>query len=196
MDYSTPIEAAQNDGLKDIIEGVLAVNNVRCLNDAEDRDAVRDDLYDALRRLHGTTALRRVYGKGRFFSIAVLYRSDLAELGYDTSRVDDATMMRLAARMTDAYCANVFSIDLPIIADNLCIPKREQLSPRPRGWRVVPPLRRRRGGRSLAHFTGSRKALRLPRSRCIASQLSIGGMATDLPGRDLRSSPETALRRA
>ena len=61
-----------------------------------------------------------------FFPITSLHRDDLEGLGYDTSRVDDATMSRLAIKMADAYCESTFWIDLPIIADFLGIPKREE----------------------------------------------------------------------
>lgn len=60
-----------------------------------------------------------------FFLITSVHRDDLEGLGYDTSRVDDATMSKLASKLADAYCQSTFWIDLPIIADFLGIPKRE-----------------------------------------------------------------------
>jgi hypothetical protein len=59
-----------------------------------------------------------------FFPITSLHRSDLEGLGYNTSHLDDFTMTRLAEKMADAYCANGFWIDLPIIADAMEIPKK------------------------------------------------------------------------
>lgn len=122
MDYSNSTEATENDDLMDTIEGVLAVNDARCLDDAEDRDALRDDLYQALSRTAGTPAFACA-GDG-YFPITSVHRDDLRELGYDASRVDDATMTRLAGKLADAYCENVFWIDLPIIADHLGIPRK------------------------------------------------------------------------
>ncbi len=63
--------------------------------------------------------------KGGFFPITSVHRADLEGLGYNVSKVDDGTMTRLASKMADVYCENVFWIDLPIIADHLGIAKRE-----------------------------------------------------------------------
>jgi hypothetical protein len=59
-----------------------------------------------------------------YFPITSLHRDDLEGLGYDTSNVDDGTMQELASKMADAYLDQVFWIDLPIIADELEIPKK------------------------------------------------------------------------
>ncbi len=59
-----------------------------------------------------------------YFTITRVHRDDLRELGYDTSRVDDATMTRLAGKLADAYCENVFWIDLAIVANHLGIPRK------------------------------------------------------------------------
>jgi hypothetical protein len=61
-----------------------------------------------------------------FFPITSVHRDDLNGLGYDTSSVDDPTMRRLAAKMADAYLEQAFWIDLPIIAEHVGIPKREE----------------------------------------------------------------------
>jgi hypothetical protein len=62
--------------------------------------------------------------KDGYFPITSVHRADLEGLGYDASGVDDATMSELADKMADAYCENVFWIDLPIIADALEIPRK------------------------------------------------------------------------
>lgn len=60
------------------------------------------------------------------FQITSVHRDDLEGRGYDTSKVDDATMEQLASKMSDAYTGNdVFWIDLDIIADHLEIPKQK-----------------------------------------------------------------------
>jgi hypothetical protein len=63
--------------------------------------------------------------KDGYFPITSVHRADLEGLGYDISHVDDATMIRLAGKLANAYCENVFWIDLPIIADALEIPTKE-----------------------------------------------------------------------
>lgn len=59
------------------------------------------------------------------FEITSVSREDLESAGFDTSDVDDSTMERLASKMGDAYVSNGFWIDLPIIAEYLEIPKKE-----------------------------------------------------------------------
>jgi hypothetical protein len=59
-----------------------------------------------------------------YFPITSVHRDDLEGLDYDVTGVDDATMLRLADKMADAYLDSAFWIDLPIIADHLKIPQR------------------------------------------------------------------------
>ena len=60
-----------------------------------------------------------------YFPITSVHRDDLDGLGYDANTIDDATMMRLADKMANAYLDSAFWIDLPIIADRLEIPKKK-----------------------------------------------------------------------
>ena len=77
-----------------------------------------------MRRRRGVTKTRMNKINDGYFSITSVHRSDLDGLGYDISRIDDATMLELAHKMANAYCENVFWIDLPIIADALEIPRK------------------------------------------------------------------------
>ena len=68
--------------------------------------------------------LKREKGeKQEYFPITSVARADLEGRGFDTRKVEDATMERLASKMADAYCENGFWIDLDIIAEYLGIPK-------------------------------------------------------------------------
>jgi hypothetical protein len=67
--------------------------------------------------------IRDIIDKG-YFPITSVHKEDLAEAGFNTDNVDDATMERLASKLADAYCESSFWIDLPIIAENLEIPKK------------------------------------------------------------------------
>ena len=60
------------------------------------------------------------------FEITSVCRKDLEDIGYDIANIDDGTMERLASKMADAYCDNGFWIDLPIIADYLEIPEKDE----------------------------------------------------------------------
>jgi hypothetical protein len=57
------------------------------------------------------------------FSVTRIFRADLEKAGFDASKVDDATMRKLAFRMATDYCEQLFWSSLEIIADHLKIPK-------------------------------------------------------------------------
>jgi hypothetical protein len=60
-----------------------------------------------------------------FFEISLLHRDDLEHIGYDASRADDSVMKKLASKLGDDYCEQLFWNSLPIIADALGIPQKE-----------------------------------------------------------------------
>lgn len=66
----------------------------------------------------------RTFSK-KSFSISRLSREDLEEKGFDTSDVDDKTMERLASKLGDDYCEQLFWESLEIIAESMGIPRRE-----------------------------------------------------------------------
>jgi DNA topoisomerase VI subunit A len=57
------------------------------------------------------------------FKITSVSREDLEGQGYDTSKVSDDDMERLADKMADAYVQNSFWDDLEAIADDMGIPR-------------------------------------------------------------------------
>lgn len=58
------------------------------------------------------------------FKISSLSREDLENIGFDTSNVSDDTMERLAEKLGDDYCEQLFWTSLEIIAeDYFNIPK-------------------------------------------------------------------------
>lgn len=63
---------------------------------------------------------------GRPFHISSLSREDLEENGFDTSDVDDETMQRLADKLGDDYCEQLFWVSLDIIAESMGIPKKSK----------------------------------------------------------------------
>ena len=60
------------------------------------------------------------------FIITQVSREDLETIGYDTSEVSDDTMERLASKLGDDYCEQLFWTSLDIIAEYMEIPKREK----------------------------------------------------------------------
>ena len=58
-----------------------------------------------------------------YFKITSIHRADLDSIGFDISNVDDDTMIELADKMKEAYLEQGFWIDLPILAEQLGIPK-------------------------------------------------------------------------
>ena len=59
------------------------------------------------------------------FVISVLSRADLEALGFDVSSVDDDTMQRLADKLGDDYCEQLFWSSLKILAEYFEMPKIE-----------------------------------------------------------------------
>jgi hypothetical protein len=57
------------------------------------------------------------------FPITSICRADLQEAlkmsEEDVLRIDDVDMEEIAEKMADAYCDNVFWIDLPIVAESV-----------------------------------------------------------------------------
>ena len=60
------------------------------------------------------------------FPITSVSREDLEAKGFDTSEVDDDTMERLASKMGDDYCEQLFWTSLEIIAEYMGIPKKDE----------------------------------------------------------------------
>lgn len=59
------------------------------------------------------------------FIITEVSREDLEAIGYDTSEVSDDTMEKLASKLGDDYCEQLFWTSLDIMAEYMGIPKRE-----------------------------------------------------------------------
>lgn len=60
------------------------------------------------------------------FIITQVSREDLESIGYDTSEVSDDTMERLASKLGDDYCEQLFWTSLDIMAECMEIPKRKK----------------------------------------------------------------------
>ena len=60
------------------------------------------------------------------FIITQVSREDLEEIGYDTSEVSDDTMERLASKLGDDYCEQLFWTSLDIMAEYMEIPKKKK----------------------------------------------------------------------
>lgn len=102
---------------------------------AKDKDGEYHDVYESVEELsaywnteevfYPTSSYMRVIKEE--FPISFLSREDLEAKGFDTSEVDDDTMQRLADKMGDDYCEQLFWTSMEIIAeDGFDIPKREK----------------------------------------------------------------------
>ena len=65
------------------------------------------------------------FTKEKHFNITSIHRDDLEQAVFDVSQIDDATMERLASKMADDYFEQLFWDQLPIIAEILGIPRKE-----------------------------------------------------------------------
>lgn len=72
---------------------------------------------------HEQYLLRSVESRLPYFPITTVSRADLESRGFDTSKVSDSDMVSLADGMAGGYVAEVYWIDLDIIAEGLDIPK-------------------------------------------------------------------------
>ena len=61
-----------------------------------------------------------------WFQITCVHRDDLIQAGFDGAAVDDATMERLASKMSDDYVEQLFWIQIGIIAESLGIKKMKK----------------------------------------------------------------------
>ena len=59
------------------------------------------------------------------FVISEISRKDLSDLGFDTSEVSDETMERLASKLGNDYCEQLFWTSLDIFAEDMGIPRKE-----------------------------------------------------------------------
>lgn len=59
------------------------------------------------------------------FPITSVSRADLEQKGYDTSKITDEQMEKLASKMADDYCEQLFWSSMDIIAEYLGFPKIE-----------------------------------------------------------------------
>ena len=60
------------------------------------------------------------------FVISRVSREDLEAIGFDTSDVSDTTMERLASRLGDDYCNQLFWTSLDIMAECFEIPRKKR----------------------------------------------------------------------
>lgn len=65
--------------------------------------------------------IRKIEVPDEFFKITSVSRADLEERGFEVSNVSDATMERLASKMADDYCEQLFWESLEIIAESIGI---------------------------------------------------------------------------
>jgi len=72
--------------------------------------------------------VRVIDSNNDFFEISCIHRDDLESIGYDTSKVDDAVMKKLASKLAGDYCEQLFWNSLRIFADSLEIPKHKVLN--------------------------------------------------------------------
>ena len=61
-----------------------------------------------------------------YFPISSLHKDDLESIGYDTSKISDSDMETIARKLGDDYTEQLFWSSLPILADYVGVPSKEQ----------------------------------------------------------------------
>lgn len=56
---------------------------------------------------------------GGYFPITAVHRDDLQDAGFDTDKISNADMKKLARKMADDYCEQLFWSSMEIIADEI-----------------------------------------------------------------------------
>ena len=59
------------------------------------------------------------------FVISTVSRADLESFGYDVANISDEEMRKLANKMGDDYCEQLYSSSLKFFADTLNFPKKQ-----------------------------------------------------------------------
>lgn len=99
------------------------------INEQELHKAITEVLGVAIHREITVTfdELKQIYQKlltaEGFFPISFLHRDDIRYRGYDTSNIDNETMVHLADQMDDSYLEYGFWGDLDHACEKLEIPK-------------------------------------------------------------------------
>lgn len=116
-------EKALEDAFHDACDTYLRADEELNASSYQDIDSfvVRDDIDGTDYYVQGE--ITRTDLVSDYFPVTFVSRDDLEGQGYDTSKVDDSTMERLADKMGDAYCESGYWTDLEILADYLEIPK-------------------------------------------------------------------------
>lgn len=60
-----------------------------------------------------------------YYPITYLSKEDLEEMGFDTDKVNDETMKKIANKMTDIYLDNGFWEDMRLAAEQLGVPMKK-----------------------------------------------------------------------
>lgn len=71
------------------------------------------------------TIVSKLLERDGYFYITSVHRDDLETRGFDTSGVTDEEMRRLARKMGDDYCTQMFHESMEILAECMGFPKRE-----------------------------------------------------------------------
>lgn len=91
-------------------------------------DNVTSEQRRALAQALSEAVIRRRFGENRSqkesFNITSVSRADLEEKGYDTSAITDEQIEKLASKMANDYCEQLFWTSMDIIAENLGFPKK------------------------------------------------------------------------
>lgn len=69
--------------------------------------------------------LETLNGRKEFFGITSVSRDDLESVGFDADKIADEQMERLADKMSDDYCEQLFWESMETIADILEFPRKK-----------------------------------------------------------------------
>jgi len=86
-------------------------------------EALNDDVINLV-----THWVRMIDDDRDYYPISSLHIDDLIFQGFDVSKVTESNMKRLADKLSDDYCEQLFWGSLNIIADGMGIPRKNELN--------------------------------------------------------------------
>jgi hypothetical protein len=101
----------------ELIAAYLNDNGVQRYTQEEFIEAINDDAINS-----ATHWVKMINDRDGLYSIAFLHADDLKESGYDTSKVTESDMLKLADKLNNDYLESMFWESLKIFADHIGIP--------------------------------------------------------------------------
>ena len=122
--YLYPVEGFDRNIADDaLIKAYLNRESVERYTLEKFAEALNDDVINLV-----THWVRMIDDNRDYYPISSLHIDDLIFQGFDVGKVTESNMKRLADKLSDDYCEQLFWGSLNIIADGMGIPRKNELN--------------------------------------------------------------------